>query len=67
MKLVKLYEKGEEVLIKAVVSDVAMDNGEIVYAVNSVDTGKNMGIWFQDTQLIPASKLEKITEPIIEG
>ena len=52
MKTVRLYEIGEEVLIKAKVTEVAIDNGEIVYQVQSIDNGKGMGIWFKDDQLI---------------
>lgn len=67
MKTVKLYEKGEEVMIRGTIDEVAMDGGDIVYQVKSSDTGKNMGIWFKDDQLLPAPKLEKSTGPIIEG
>ena len=58
MKTVKLYEIGEEVLIKGKITDVAIDNGSIVYQVQSVDNGKGMGIWFSDNQLIPTVKIE---------
>ena len=53
MKTINLYEKGEEVLIKCVIEDISMDNGEILYSVKSTDTGKNMGVWFKDNQLEP--------------
>ena len=56
MKTVSLYEIGEEVLIKAKVTEVAIDNGEIVYQVQSIDNGKGMGIWFKDDQLITAEQ-----------
>ena len=52
MKTVNLFEKGEEVLVKGKVSEVAMDNGEIVYQVITIDNGKNMGIWLTDKQLL---------------
>ena len=61
MKTVKLYEIGESVLIRAKITDVAMDNGNIVYQVQSVDNGKGMGIWFEVEQLIPDTT--KSTEP----
>ena len=64
MKTVKLYETGEEVLVKAKVSEVAMDDGDIVYQVTTVDNGKNMGVWLKDEQLIPVGNS---TTPIIEG
>ena len=67
MKTVKLYETGEEVLVKAKITEVAMDNGDIVYQVTTVDNGKNMNVWLKDEQLIPADNLENFTEPIIEG
>lgn len=67
MKTVKLYEAGEEVLVKGKITEVAMDNGDIVYQVTTIDNGKNMGVWLRDGQLLPASELENSTSPIIEG
>ena len=63
MKTVKLYEHGEEVLIKARIMEVSIQEGKIVYQVQSIDTGKNMGIWFEEDQLLP---FENSTAPIIE-
>ena len=63
MKTVKLYEHGEEVLIKARIMVVSIQEGKIVYQVQSIDTGKNMGIWFEEDQLLP---FENSTAPIIE-
>ena len=37
MRTVKLYENGEEVLVKGKITEVAMDNGEIVYQVTTID------------------------------
>ena len=59
MKTINLYEKGEEVLIKCVIEDISMDNGEILYSVKSTDTGKNMGVWFKDNQLEPMDSVTK--------
>ena len=59
MKTVRLYEVGEEVLIRARITDVAIDNGDIVYQVQSVDNGKGMGIWFKDDQLISIDPLKQ--------
>ena len=56
MKTVKLYEAGEEVFIKGKISEVAMDNGDIVYQVTTIDNGKNMGVWLRDSQLVPVFK-----------
>ena len=67
MKTVKLYETGEEVLVKAKVSEVAMDNGDIVYQVTTIDNGKNMGVWLKDEQLIPMPVVSNFTTPIVEG
>lgn len=67
MRTVKMFEKGEEVLIKCIIDEVAMSEGSIVYQVKSSDTGRSLGVWFKDDQLIPSPKLEKNTEPIIEG
>ena len=65
MRTVNLFEKGEEVFIKGKVVDVAMDNGEIVYQVMTIDNGKNMGIWLTDQQLMQASN-ERIEHTILE-
>ena len=59
MKTVRLYEIGEEVLIRARITDVAIDNGDIAYQVQSVDNGKGMGIWFKDDQLISVDPVPK--------
>ena len=53
MKTVDLYEVGEEIYVKGKISEVAMDNGDIVYQVTTIDNGKNMGIWLKDNQLVP--------------
>lgn len=66
MRTVKLYENGEEVLVKGKITEVAMDNGEIVYQVTTIDNGKNMGVWLRDKQLMPAEDLGESTSPIIE-
>lgn len=66
MKTVNLFEKGEEVLVKGKVIDVAMDNGEIVYQVITVDNGKNMGIWLTDQQLMLANPVSKV-EPSLSS
>ena len=64
MKTVELYEVGDEVLIKAKIAEVSMDNGEIVYNVQSLDTGKQMGVWFRNSQLIPAETPSQKIQPV---
>lgn len=62
MRTVDLYDKGEEVLIRGKIIDVAMDNGDIVYQVVTVDNGKNMGVWLKNEQLVPV--LKHIPDPL---
>ena len=66
MRTVNLYETGEEVLVRGKVTEVAMDNGDIVYQITTIDNGKNMGIWLKDSQLIAAEEFEKSTGHIME-
>ena len=52
MKTVNVFEKGEDVFIRGKITEITMENGEIKYQVQSIDTGKNMGIWFDASQLV---------------
>jgi len=70
MKTVKLYEIGEEVYVKAVITGVTIDQGEIKYQIKNDITGRNYDHLFTEEQLYPipktTAKSAKITDPIVE-
>ena len=58
MKAINLYEVGDEVMVKAVVTGVTIDQGEIKYQIKHEITGRNYEHLFVDNQLLPVSKEE---------
>lgn len=58
MKAINLYEVGDEVMVKAVVTGVTIDQGEIKYQIKNEITGRNYEHLFVDNQLLPVSKEE---------
>ena len=54
MREVKLYEIGDEVMVKAVVTAVTIEQGEIKYQIKNEITGKNYDYLFVNEQLYPA-------------
>lgn len=65
MKTVKLYEVGDEVMVKAVVTAVTIEQGEIKYQIKNDITGRNYDHLFVCDQLYPVtSKSEKSTSKI---
>ena len=57
MKTVKLYEAGEEVFVKAKITGVSIENGEIKYRLENNLTGKDYGYLFTDDQIFQIPKL----------
>ena len=56
MREVKLYEIGDEVMVKAVVTAVTIEQGEIKYQIKNEITGRNYDHLFVNDQLYPSSK-----------
>lgn len=56
MREVNLYEIGDTVLVKAVVTGVTIEQGEIKYQIKNEITGRNYEHLFVDEQLFPTSK-----------
>ena len=52
-KMVKMYRVGEEVLIKAKVSEIMVDNGEIKYHITAEHSNNPLDHKFTEHQLIP--------------
>lgn len=56
MKTINMYEVGEEVLIKASVTDIFVENGEIKYRIKAEHSNNDLDHKFTDHQLIPCLK-----------
>ena len=56
MKVVNLYETGDEVMVKAVVTAVTIEQGEIKYQIKNDITGRNYEHLFVNDQLFPVPK-----------
>ena len=56
MKNVNLYEVGDEVLVKAVVTAVTIEQGEIKYQIKNEITGRNYEHLFVNEQLFTAQE-----------
>ena len=54
MREVNLYEVGDQVMVKAVVTGVTIDQGEIKYQIKNEITGRNYDHLFVNNQLFPA-------------
>ena len=59
MKVVDLYEVGDEVFVKAVVTAVTIDQGEIKYQIQNEITGRNYEHLFVNDQLFQIPKGEE--------
>ena len=59
MKVVNLYEVGDEVMVKAVVTAVTIEQGEIKYQIKNEITGRNYEHLFVNDQLFPIQKGEE--------
>ena len=54
MREIKLYDVGDEVMVKAVVTGVTIDQGEIKYQIKNEITGRNYEHLFLADQLHPS-------------
>lgn len=59
MKVVDLYEVGDEVMVKAVVTAVTIEQGEIKYQIQNEITGRNYEHLFVNDQLFQIPKGEE--------
>ena len=59
MKVVDLYEVGDEVMVKAVVTAVTIEQGEIKYQIKNEITGRNYEHLFVNDQLFQIPKGEE--------
>ena len=62
MRESNLYEAGDEVMVKAVVTGVTIEQGEIKYQIKNEITGRNYEHLFVNDQLYPITKDEEIHE-----
>ena len=62
MKTVKMYEIGEEVVIKAKVTNITVENGDIKYSLKTEFSNNDVGHLFTDDEII-APLDELIDEP----
>lgn len=58
MKTIDMYEIGEEVYIKAKVTDIVVENGEIKYKIKDEHSNNDLNHLFTDKQLIQKSLVE---------
>lgn len=62
MREINLYEAGDEVMVKAVVTGVTIEQGEIKYQIKNEITGRNYEHLFVNDQLYPITKDKEIHE-----
>ena len=53
MREIKLYETGDEVMVKAIITGVTIEQGEIKYQIKNEITGRNYEHLFVNEQLFP--------------
>ena len=56
MREIKLYDVGDEVMVKAVVTGITIDQGEIKYQIKNEITGRNYEHLFVADQLYPSAE-----------
>lgn len=59
MKTIDMYEVGEEVLIKATVTDIVVENGEIKYRIKAEHSNNDLDHKFTEHQLIPTTDVKE--------
>ena len=59
MRAISLYEVGDEVMVKAVVTGVTIEQGEIKYQIKNEITGRNYDHLFVNEQLYPVNDGEE--------
>lgn len=55
-KMVNMYDIGEEVYIKAKITDIIVENGEIKYNIKAEHSNNNLDHRFTEHQIIPSIK-----------
>lgn len=58
MRSINLYDVGDEVMVKAVVTGVTIEQGEIKYQIKNEITGRNYEHLFVNSQLFPSNTEE---------
>lgn len=53
MRTIDIYDIGEEVLIRAKVTDIVVDKGEIKYKIKDEHSNNDLSHLYTDHQLIP--------------
>lgn len=56
MREIKLYEVGDEVMVKSVVTGVTIEQGEVKYQIKNEITGRNYEHLFVSEQLFPTKE-----------
>lgn len=64
MKTIDIYDIGEDVLIRAKVTDIVVDKGEIKYKIKDEHSNNDLSHLYTDHQLIPyeAANIEEEEE-----
>ena len=52
-QMVKMYKVGEEVLIKAKVTDIVVENGELKYKIKAEHSNNDLDHNFTEHQMVP--------------
>lgn len=52
-QMVKMYKIGEEVLIKAKITDIVVENGELKYKIKAEHSNNDLDHNFTEHQMIP--------------
>lgn len=55
MRTIDIYDIGEEVLIRAKVTDIIVENGEVKYRIKAEHSNNELDHKFTDHQLMPYS------------
>ena len=59
MKTINLFEVGDEVMVKAVITAVTIEQGEIKYQIKNDITGRNYEHLFESEQLYSIPRQER--------
>ena len=56
MKTAKIFEIGEQVMVKASISDIEINNGNIKYKLRDEKSGKTLDWAYTDKDIVPMPK-----------
>lgn len=62
MKDIKMFEIGEDVLIKAKVTDIVVENGELKYRIKAEHSNNDLDHKFTEHQIIQMRKSDLVEE-----